>query len=473
MHKRLKQLIKIIKEIFTSEYLDKISRKTKFVQRKSTITANDFLALNIFSSHDMCDKSLSTLCSRLESQFGILVSPQALNDRYNKYSVEFMREIFNDMLAKQNQILQKQKSHLQLAFNRIILNDSTSFVLPKEFREEFKGSGGVASSSAIKIQLQYELLSGTFMCCDIEGGTKSDFKYLNTMSNHINPGDLKLADLGYFKVDYLKEIQNKKAFYISKLKSNTVVYKKNPTPEKNKNGTVKKSTEYIKIDIQELIKPLSEGKTIELKDIYIGSKKELISRLIVTKLLPEDKKKREVKRKRDIQKHRGTKSKRSMFWNEINVYITNVDAEILTAEQVHDVYSLRWQIELMFKIWKSIFNIHKVKKMKIERFKCFLYGRLIALLLASTIVFTAKDIINEEDSKQISEIKAFHKVVEYFPLLRVEFFKGELCIIKLLKRIIATLKKLGIKSKRKGRKTMNEIINFMKITTDELEILAV
>lgn len=362
MHKRLKQLIKIIKEIFTLEYINKLSRKTKFVQRKSTITAKDFLAFNFFSSHDMCDKLLSTLCSRLESQFGILVSPQALNDRYNKYSVEFMREVFNNMLAKQNQILHKEKSHLQLTFNRIIINDATSFVLPKEFREEFKGAGGVSSKSAIKIQLQYELLTGKFMCCDIENGTKSDFKYLDTMSNHIEFGDLKLADLGYFKVDYLKNIHDRQAYFISKLKRNTVVYKKNPNAEKNKDGTIKKSTEYTKIDIQELIKPLAEGTTVELKDIYIGSKKELKTRLIVTKLMAEDKKKREIKHKRYLQKNRRIKSNGNTFYNEINLYITNVPAEILTTEQVHDVYSLRWQIELMFKIWKSIFNIHRVKK---------------------------------------------------------------------------------------------------------------
>lgn len=109
MHKRLKQLIKAIKEVFTSEYIDKVSRKTKFVQRKSTITAYDFLDFNIFSGHDICDNSLSTLCSRLESQFGVLVSPQALNDRYNKYSVEFMREVFNRIHDKQAYFISKLK----------------------------------------------------------------------------------------------------------------------------------------------------------------------------------------------------------------------------------------------------------------------------------------------------------------------------------------------------------------------------
>ncbi len=44
------------------------------------------------------------------------------------------------------------------------------------------------------------------------------------------------------------------------------------------------SVSQIKIDIFELIKPLADSETIELKDTYIGSQKELKTRLIITKL---------------------------------------------------------------------------------------------------------------------------------------------------------------------------------------------
>ena len=152
-----------------------------------------------------------------------------------------------------------------------------------------------------------------------------------------------------------------------------------------------------------------------------------------------------------------------------NIYITNVDSRILSYQDVHEVYSLRWQIELMFKIWKSIFKINRVKKVKIERFKCFLYGRLIALLLSSTIVFTAKDIILQEDYKEISDMKSFQKVVEYFPRLRVEIFEGEIAIIKSLQRLIKVIRKLGVKSKKKNRKTVNEIISLLKKSESKLE----
>lgn len=73
MHSKLKKSVKTIKEIFSLDYIEKVSKKTKFFQRKGKLSPEDFLAFNIFSSHDMCEKSLSTLCSRLDSQFNVLI----------------------------------------------------------------------------------------------------------------------------------------------------------------------------------------------------------------------------------------------------------------------------------------------------------------------------------------------------------------------------------------------------------------
>ncbi len=466
MHKRLKILINNVKEIFSIEFLNRLSKKTGFVKRKSKLNAETFLAFNTFSSDDLCDKSLSTLCGRLAAQYNISISPQALNERFNKRSVAFMQEVFNAMMIKQNNILNQENKNL--SFNRILVNDATSYGLPEKFNNEFKGSGGSSSKSAIKIQLQYDLLTGSFICCDTYSGTSSDGKYVNVMDNYTKEGDLRLSDLGYYKIDYLKKIDEKKAFFISKLKSTSTVYKKNPEPTLRKNGTVVKSTEYIKIDIFEIIKPLADGETIEIKDIYIGSKKELKSRLIITKLSEENKQKRKIKHLSAVRRDRGKINDRSLAWTEINVYITNVSENILATEQIHDVYSLRWQVEIMFKIWKSIFNIDNVKNVKMERFKCFLYGRLIALLISSSIVFTSRDIIYEEDSKEISELKSFYQVHEFFTVLKSEIFKGELAISTLLKKIINIIRRFGIKSKKKGFKTVNEILNYLQISNNDL-----
>ena len=38
--------------------------------------------------------------------------------------------------------------------------------------------------------------------------------------------------------------------------------------------------------------------------------------------------------------------------------ITNLDAATFTPEHVSDAYRLRWQVELLFKEWKSYANLH-------------------------------------------------------------------------------------------------------------------
>lgn len=199
----------------------------------------------------------------------------------------------------------------------------------------------------------------------------------------------------------------------------------------------------------------------ELNDVYIGAEKELKPRLIITKLSKEQTEKRASKLIASTKKKRGTLNSRSVSWNCLNAYITNVEDSILKTEEIHLFYSLRWQVELMFKIWKSIFKIDQVKKVKIQRFKCFLYGRLIALLLSSSIVFTAKNIILENDDKEISNFKSFDKVIEYFPMIQKEIFRGEVAIARVFKRLIFIIGRLGIKSKRKGRKPTKEILELL------------
>ncbi|SHD78674.1 hypothetical protein [Schnuerera ultunensis] len=122
----------------------------------------------------------------------------------------------------------------------------------------------------------------------------------------------------------------------------------------------------------------------------------------------------------------------------------------------------------MFKIWKSIFNIDNVKPVKLERFKCFLYGRLISVLFSSMIVSTAKEVIYEEDSNEISEIKSFYQVTQFFDNLQSVVFKGEVAISKLFKKIINVIRRLGIKSKKIGKRTVNQILEYMKISSDDL-----
>lgn len=455
--KRIRELIQKLKELFLKEIIEKMGKKTKFIQRRGKLTPEAFASLCIFNNNDLCTSSLSELCCKLEINNNISISEEGLNERFNEKAVTFMQEILKEMFKKQNEILRRKEHHLKLHFNRINVTDSTSFDLPDEFKQYYKGSGGSASSSAIRIQLEYNIITGEFLNCDLFDGVSSDINYLTKLQEGIRENDLCLKDLGYFKIEHIEEIDGKHAFYISKVRSNVNVYIKNQDDRKG----------YALVDLSKLVEPLAEGEILEIPEVYIGKGKKIKSRLILTKLSEKSKEKRQRYHKKRVAKGKGAFSEKGERWYSTNAYITNIPVEILDTNEVHDVYSLRWQIELMFKIWKSVFKINMVKRVKIERFKCTLYGKLISLLLASSIVFTAKDIIHENSKKEISPIKSFKIVKEYFNDLSRKLFKGEIAIANIINQIIGSILKHGIKSKRKGKKTPFMIFQSIKISDDE------
>lgn len=61
-----------------------------------------------------------------------------------------------------------------------------------------------------------------------------------------------------------------------------------------------------------------------------------------------------------------TFSEKSKRLTSINIYVSNTPEKIVPMEQIHDFYSLRWQIEIIFKTWKSLFQIHHWQTIKQE-----------------------------------------------------------------------------------------------------------
>ena len=473
MNKRLKQLLKILKELYSIDFIKKIALDTKFVKRDSKITAEIFLSLCLFSGEDLCRSSLLQLSTRIGAMDDITISPQALDQRFNTESVAFLKAIFQQMLEKQNRILRNDNELLKSHFKTIKVVDSTTISLPENLKSTYRGSGGSSSDAAAKVQLEYELFTGNFIQCDIIEGVSNDADYLPTLEKGIEPNDLHLKDLGYFKAEHFKYIEECGAYYLSKLKSTTAIYVKNDNPEIMSNGRVRKDSLYKRIDIEEIVKPLAEGQTIELLDIYIGKITKFKTRLIVTKLTEECKKKRKENFLKIAKKKNKKNINKETYWTSINIYITNISVETIGKEELHDIYAVRWQVELMFKIWKSIFKIHDVKRVKLERFQCFLYARLTSLLLTSSIVSTGKKIAYEEKEKEISEIKSFAIVKEFFSEIREKIFKGELVLLNFLNKIIKQVLRYGRKSTKKGRKSTYLIIENVKIYEIELVNIAI
>jgi hypothetical protein len=198
--------IEKISKFFDRETVEKIARETKFVQRESPLSGMDFFLLCVFC-HQQCNEiSLEGMCAELLKS-GIPITKQSLQDRFNNYSVLFMEQILNEALSIR---LNSRAITPHPVFKRITIRDSTSIELPETFRGKYKGSGGGASRGALKLQYSYDLLSHKIIVMLVQEGIHPDTRQeLEGMREN----DLRIEDLGYFKLNRLEQIAKAGAFF--------------------------------------------------------------------------------------------------------------------------------------------------------------------------------------------------------------------------------------------------------------------
>jgi hypothetical protein len=164
----------------SSQALQQLARKIGFVQRPSKYQAKDLIALCVWLSQKVASTSLNQLCSSLESSTGVMISPEGLNQRFNSSAVKLLQHVFTSLLTQKLYTSQALTHRYVTQFQRIRFLDSTTFQLPDVFASAYQGSGGSSHTAGVKIQLEYDLLSGQFMHVHSGPGKQNDRTYGST-----------------------------------------------------------------------------------------------------------------------------------------------------------------------------------------------------------------------------------------------------------------------------------------------------
>ena len=408
------------------------------------MTGISFLRLMFLDAVSPFCLSLRQLCSELLMEEKIIISKQGLDEKITKQASDFIGRLLEMELG--NKISRVLKVDLFKLFNRVLIKDSTKFDLPKVLAESFPGFGGSASTANVSIQYEFDLKSSTIVDLDVTGGRKNDSSDASEKVCDVQQEDLIIRDLGYYSLSVLKSISDSKAFYLSRLGLTTNVYELS-------------DNEYVELDFVKLYRKMEQyGIPYMGKEVFIGVNKMPV-RFIVT-LVPAQVREERIRKR---EKEKGYKTGADFTARAgLNLFVTNVEKKNFPLETILQIYHLRWQIELLFKTWKSIFGIHTVHSMKAERFKCILYSRLLFICICWETVMPFRNRLFCCSGKFLSFDKCFKTMKRYAFDFRQTLTGSRDEIEKFILKIYNGFIIGHWLEKKKGKLGFEEIISFEK-----------
>lgn len=346
--------------------------------------------------------SLARFCGEAALVHDVSITKQAFDDRFDDTAVSFVKGVLNEVMA--NQIEAPLDPYFLEKFKKVKIKDATRFDLPKRLKEYFPGFGGKLTSEAgATVQYEFDLKTRSLHDLDITPALKNDIQDAKEKSDGIEQDDLIIRDLGYFSSKVISVIIEKKAFFLSRLKTMMDVFDEN-----HQEVSFKKMYDHM----------VKYNKTRHHMHATIGNKERIPVRLLI-EMIPEETYQERIRKREYESRKKGWKitdefKARAHF----TMMITNVPEEDLPVENIYKLYKTRWQIELIFKVWKSIMGINKIHPMKYHRLMCLLYAKFILFLVNSQVIELFARTFYSKEKKLLSIDKSLKTLQIYFDKTR-------------------------------------------------------
>ncbi len=337
-------IVESVREALQSTFLksaEEANKLTAAVKRRRKFTPSSLAQAFILALLQNPKASHDDIAS-VAAASGVEVSPQAVEQRYSSSLAAFFKVLFGKM-AKQIVASEVTLAPILSRFTEVILIDSSVIVLPDSEQSEFRGCGGSyqANQSAIKLQTEFNLLNGSLRCVELEQGRATDGA-TDRQQVIQSKGSLRIADLGYYSIPVLERIDNADAYYLSRFPHTTMVH-----------------VEGIKHNVVQRLNSTQLG-TID-QVIELGASDRLKCRLVAWRVPEEIANTRRGKIRATAKRKKGREPREAALaacdWEFL---VTNVDEDQLSFKESIVLYRARWQIELLFKRWKSYGRIDEL-----------------------------------------------------------------------------------------------------------------
>ena len=380
------QVSDAMKNVLT-ERAKRLERETGFVERSTAqLDGPTFVQTTVFGWMDTPEASYSQLRD-VAASLGVSVSSQAVEQRFGAESAALLREVLQEAVAE---VLCSEASAPELLsrFNGVYVQDGTIISLPAALRDEWRGCGGntpEAGQSSLRVQVRLDLAQGGMQGPWLQEGRASE----RSGEAHETPlpaGCLYNVDTGYFSLAEMRAHEKAGCFWLTGAKAGTLLI--------DERG-----------QCWDLVSFLGAQKSDEVDvEVWLGKQERLPVRLLARRVSAEQAQRRRQNANRDKalkpkgvrrpnEKRRGAGDKRK--WHskrkktsparlqllDWTLVITNVPQELLSLDEVLVLARCRWQIEVLWKLWKSLGNVDTWRSAKPYRILTELYAKLLGCVI--------------------------------------------------------------------------------------------
>ncbi len=266
----------------------------------------------------------------------------------------------------------------------MILQDGSSFALHQALAEPFPGRFNAVSPAAVELHCTMDLLQDAPILITLSPDTDSEHAYRPEPESL--QGDLLLADRGYLDLTYLRDIDCHGGCFLVRGQSNL-----NPRviDAYREDGQRLKACQHR--DLQAITSKFPKRQRAEFEVEWLIEGEPFRVRLMV-RWNPE------------------TKS--------FDYLLMNLPQHRYTIDIVCFGYKLRWQIEPLFKEWKSYTNLHKFDTEKDNIAESLIWASLAASALKRFLAYAAEHLLEVMISTRKASMPSGYKLPDLFEALR-------------------------------------------------------
>lgn len=333
-----------------------LGRSTHFIQRARKFSGATFAQTVVFGYQAQPHASLEELC-QCASLCGVSISPQGLQERLNAAAANFLRCLFEQSLTY---LVQGEAATLSFLeqFNGIYLQDSTLVSLPDELQPLWRGCGNqVKTSAGLKIQTVFEYQRGHLQL-HLHPATAHDCSLQRT---ELPPRALRLADTAYFKIAVFQQLNEQAVWWLTRVPARVGVW--------------------VEGQVLSLATWLAQQEQDTLDTPVVLTAQQFECRLLAYRVPDAVALQRRERLLADAKRKNQTLRPETLALCEWTVVATNLPAHQLSSAAALVLLRLRWQIELLFKLWKQNRSFAAWRSARPQQILCEVYAKLIGVIL--------------------------------------------------------------------------------------------